>query len=98
MEEKGVLLIPSQYLNGTLTVDTDKVLKVEAKVAYALKQSNVFTAMLVDDYNNSNSDWLEKWADVEFTARAYFKLADGSVIYSDSIERSVKDIDAALLA
>ncbi len=98
LQEKGVLLIPTDLLEGDLNLNTADALKVEAKVALSLKESNVFTAMLVDDLINSDSTWLDKWNDVEFTACAYFKLDDDSVVYSNSIVRCIADIDAALLA
>ncbi len=93
---KGILLIPTALLNETLELDTENVLNVEAKVSFSLSQPNVFTAMLIDDYDNSSEKWLETWENVEFTARAYFELADGTVFYSDSITKSIASINQAL--
>ncbi len=97
--EKGVLIIRDSMLDGALTLDTENVLKIVANKAYSLTQSAVFTGVLVDtpDAGASSKAWLETWKDVDFTARAYFKLADGSVIYSNSDTNSIAAISASLV-
>ena len=97
--EKGVLIIRDSMLSGDLTLDTENVLKIVAGKAISLEQPNFFTGVLVDTASVSESSeaWLDTWADVEFTARAYFELEDGTVIYSDAVTKSITSVREALV-
>ncbi len=97
--EKGVLVIRSSLLEGKLTLDTENVLKIVAEKAHSLKQYNCFNGVLVDtaDAGASSEAWLEAWENVDFTACAYFTLADGTVLYSNSTQNNIAGVYASLV-
>ncbi len=96
--EKGVLIIRSSLLAGDLTLETENSLKIVANKAFSLTHPNLFTGVLVDtaDASASSEAWLQEWKNVNFTARAYFTLADGSVIYTDTDTTTIQDVLNAL--
>ncbi|HBE13435.1 MAG TPA: hypothetical protein DCY74_04630, partial [Clostridiales bacterium] len=50
----------------------------------------------LDSRVNSDETWLTRWKDVSFTSCTYVVLADGSVIYSSYIDRSIQQVVDAL--
>lgn len=95
--EKGVLIIPTNMLNSAdLLYSNENALIIPAVHALSAAQPNQFTGVLVDSMDASDEAWLDIWENVSFTARAYYKLADGSVIYSDSVARSISQVRAEL--
>lgn len=90
VEKMGVILIPTKYVEKgqELTVTTDAVYC--GKTA-AIKEQVVSA----DDpilYVNLKNSSTEKNLNTEYTVRAYIRLTDGTVIYSDNVDTD-KNID-----
>ncbi len=94
---KGALIIPTTLLGeNELTRGLANVLDVECTVALSESTPDRYTIMLVDSRVNSDETWLTRWKDVSFTSCTYVVLADGSVIYSSYIDRSIQQVVDAL--
>ncbi|HAZ18617.1 MAG TPA: hypothetical protein DCY75_00400, partial [Clostridiales bacterium] len=94
----GVLIIPTQLLTGSLSINTAEALIIPVASVLSATQPDVFTGVLTDDPTNTSSstEWLDVWKDIEFTARAYYVLEDGTIYYSATIARSIQNVWDAL--
>ena len=90
------LIIPTELLTGSLSVSTENVLDIPITSVLSATQPDVFTGVLTDDITSSSTEWLDVWKDIEFTARAYYVLEDGTIYYSATIARSIQNVWDAL--
>lgn len=97
----GTLLLPETYLDGELTVDTEKVLNVPAERWYEVTDSGyTYTAVLI---GGDGAGLEESFYGVDIVARAYVSYEDASgtahVNYAaDAQTRSAAYVASAALA
>lgn len=82
--EYGMLFCPTQLLGGTaLTMDNNNA---NIKIASAEMSGSVdeYNAYIKFNFSEANKDYAYTLTGVKFTARAYYKTAEGEYVYSEN--------------